>query len=75
MKAQPSYQTITTLKSNNAGKNLESQTTDFLENERNTQLSDYVSLSLPSISSLDPKRSLFNRSHMFSTSHMWKKKR
>lgn len=74
MKALPSYQTITTLKSNNAGKNLESQTTDFLENERNTQLSDYVSLSLPSISSLDPKRSLFNRSHMFSTSHMWKKK-
>ena len=74
MKAQPKYQTITTLKSNNAGKCLESQTTDFLEDERNTQLSDYISLSLPSISYLDAKRSLFNRSHMFSTSHMWKKK-
>lgn len=74
MKALPSYQTITMLKSNNDGKSLESLTTDFFENERNTQLSDYVSLSLPTISSLDAKRSLFNRSHMFSTSHMWKKK-
>lgn len=74
MQAQPSYQTITTLKSNNAGKSLESLTTDFLEDERNTNLSDYVSLSLPTIASLDAKRSLFNRSHLFSTSHMWKKK-
>ena len=74
MQALSNYQTITMLKSNNAGKSLENLTTDFLENERSTKLSDYVSLSLPMIASLDLKRSLFNQSHLFSTSHLLKKK-
>ncbi|MBQ8520426.1 MAG: TonB-dependent receptor [Bacteroides sp.] len=74
MAAMAGYQTITTLKSNNTGTDLRNQVTDFFANRRNTELNDYLSVQLPSLSSLKAKRTTFNRSWMLSSSHLWKVK-
>lgn len=68
------YQTITTLKSNNIGTDLRNQVRDFLDEGRNTGLKDYIYLQLPSTPSLKESRTFFNRSWMFSSSHLWKMK-
>lgn len=74
MLAKARYQTITTLKSNNTGIDLRNQLRDFFSDNRGTELSSYLSLSLPSVPSFDSRRTLFNRSHMISSSHLWKLK-
>ena len=68
----PKFQTITTLKSNNVGINLGSQLKDFLSSRRMTDLSSYISLDVPMPPSFKEIRTLFNQSHLFSTSNLWK---
>lgn len=72
MTARSKYQAITTFKSNNDGHDLTEETTDFLSNGRNTGIESYVELQLPSIPAFEKERSLFNRTHIFSTNHLWK---
>ena len=72
MAVMPGFQNITTLKSNNTGENISAETTDFFASARGTDLSRYVSLSLPGVPDLSRKRTLFNRSAMLSTNSLWK---
>lgn len=68
------YQTLTTIKGNNTGNNLSDQLTDFLANEPQEQLSQYISLSVPTCPDMQSKRSYFNRSWMVSSSFLFKTK-
>ncbi len=72
MTVMPSFQHITTLKSNNTGDDLSTHATDFFASRRETGLSRYVSVSLPGVPSLNRKRTLFNRSILASTNSLWK---
>ncbi len=72
MAVMPSFQNITTFKSNNIGENLSAQVTDFFAGRRSTGLSRYVGLSLPGVPDLNAKRTLFNRSALVSTNSLWK---
>lgn len=74
MAVMSGYQTITTLKSNNIGTDLRNQVTDFFTDTRNTGLDNYLSIHLPATPSLKEARTYFNRSWMFSSSHLWKMK-
>lgn len=68
------YQTISTYKSNNDGTDLQNQLIDFFIEPRGTALGNYFSIQLPSTPSLKKSRTYFNRSHMLSSSHLWKVK-
>lgn len=68
----PKFQTITTLKSNNIGKNLARQVMDLLFFQRKADLNPYISLDLPSPPDFKENRTLFNQSHLFSTNNLWK---
>ena len=68
----PGFQNITTLRTNNTGENLSSSETDFFAENRQTGLSRQVSIGLPGVPSLSDKRTLFNRSFLVSTNHLWK---
>ena len=72
MAVMPGFQNITTLKTNNIGEDLSSQATDFFATRRGTDLSRYVSVSLPGVPNLSRKRTLFNRSALVSTNALWK---
>ena len=72
MAVMPSFQNITTVKTNNIGEDLSLNTTDFFSSRRSTGLSRYVGLSLPSVPSLNVRRTLFNRSAIVSTNSLWK---
>lgn len=72
MAAMLNFQNITTLKTNNTGTDLSSQTTDFFASRRGTGLNNYVSVSLPAVPNLSRKRTLFNRSAIVSTNNLWK---
>lgn len=72
MAVMPGFQNITTLKTNNIGEDLTSQATDFFASRRGTDLSPYVSVSLPGVPNLSRKRTLFNRSALVSTNSLWK---
>lgn len=74
MAVMGSFQNISTLKTNNTGTNLTDQMTDFFAGMRETDLSPYVTVSLPSVPSLKEKRTLFNRSALFSSNSLWKLK-
>lgn len=73
MMAKVDYQSITTFKSNNAGADITTDVEDFLSKSRNTGVSPYASVSVPAAVSLEKNRTLFNRTHLFSTNHLWKK--
>ena len=75
MAVMANYQTITTVKSNNAGMDLRNQVIDFLSGGRGTDLGDYFSVQLPSTPNLSKDRTTFNRSWMLSSSHLWKVKK
>ena len=62
MAVMAGFQNITTLKTNNIGEDLSSNSTDFFASRRETGLSRYVGVSLPGVPSLSSKRTLFNRS-------------
>lgn len=72
MAAMPGFQNITTFRTNNTGEDLSASNTDFFADRRGTGLSQYISVGLPSVPSLDSKRTLFNRSFLVSTNNLWK---
>ena len=72
MAVLPSFQHITTLRTNNTGVNLSA--TDFFASGRSTGLSQYVGVSLPSVPSLSRRRTLMNRSLIVSTNNLKKLK-
>lgn len=72
MAVLPSFQHITTLRTNNTGENLSA--TDFFASGRSTGLSQYVGVSLPSVPSLSRRRTLMNRSMIVSTNNLKKLK-
>ena len=72
MAVMPGFQNITTFKTNNIGEDLSAHATDFFTSRRETDLSRYVSISLPGVPSLSRKRTLFNRSALLSTNGLWK---
>ncbi len=72
MAVMPSFQNITTLRTNNAGEDLSSSNADFFADRRQTGLSRYVGVGLPGVPSLRDKRTLFNRSFLISTNSLWK---
>ena len=72
MAVLPSFQHITTLRTNNTGKNLTA--TDFFSSERNTGLERYVNVNLPDVPSLNRRRTLMNRSMLVSTDNLKKLK-
>lgn len=72
MAVMPNFQNITTFKTNNIGEDLSAQATDFFASRRGTDLSRYVSVSLPGVPNLSRKRTLFNRSALVSTNALWK---
>ena len=72
MAVMPSFQNITTLRTNNAGEDLSSSNADFFADRRQTGLSRYVGVGLPGVPSLSDKRTLFNRSFLISTNSLWK---
>ncbi|RLT78033.1 carboxypeptidase-like regulatory domain-containing protein [bacterium J10(2018)] len=72
MAVMPSFQNITTLRTNNTGENLSSSGTDFFAGRRQTGLSRYIGVAMPGVPSLSDKRTLFNRSFIVSTNSLWK---
>ncbi len=74
MAVMPSFQNITTFRTNNTGEDLSSSSTDFFASRRETGLSRYVGVALPGVHSLSDKRTLFNRSFLVSTNNLWKLK-
>ncbi len=72
MAAMPGFQNITTFRTNNTGEDLSASNTDFFADRRGTGLSQYISVGLPGVPSLDSKRTLFNRSFLVSTNKLWK---
>lgn len=74
MAVMPGFQNITTLRTNNAGENLSSSSTDFFADRRQTGLSQYIGIGLPGVPSLTDRRTLFNRSFLVSTNNLWKLK-
>ena len=74
MAVMPGFQNITTFRTNNTGEDLSSSNMDFFADRRGTGLSQYVGVGLPGVPSLSSKRTLFNRSFLFSTNNLWKLK-
>ncbi len=74
MAVMPGFQNITTLRTNNIGEDLSAQATDFFASRRGTDLSRYISVSLPGVPNLSRRRTLFNRSALVSTNSLWKLK-
>ncbi len=72
MAVMPSFQNITTFRSNNTGKDLSSSSLDFFSKRRGTDLGHYVGIGLPAVPSLNSDRTLFNRSFLVSTNSLWK---
>lgn len=72
MAAMPGFQNITTFRTNNTGEDLSVSSSDFFADNHGTGLSRYVSIGLPEVSSLDSKRTFFNRSFLVSTNNLWK---
>ncbi|MCD8393540.1 MAG: TonB-dependent receptor [Bacteroidales bacterium] len=72
MAVMPDFQSLTTFKTNSVGENLSATSTDFFASRRATDLSPYISIGLPSVPSLSERRTMFNRSALFSTNGLWK---
>ena len=71
MQMKRNKQNITLYKTNNIGKNLEKEVSDLTMEKDASELSDYIQVTGISIPNLEQKRTLFNRSHLFSTSQLW----
>lgn len=74
MAVMPGFQNITTIKTNNTGEDLSSYIYNFFTSQRGTNLSRYVGMDLPKVPNLSHKRTLFNRSALFSTNYLRKTK-
>ena len=68
----PSFQNISTFRSNNTGDDLSWHTSDLSGNRLKTGISRYLNLALPSVPALGSGSTLFNRSAMISTNNLWK---
>ncbi|MGL4851875.1 MAG: hypothetical protein ACRC3Z_04415 [Phocaeicola sp.] len=64
-------QHISLYKSNNTGKDLEKEVIDFSSSSSLEQLDSYLTMGKLSSAGLEKKRIQFNRSHLFSSSHLW----
>lgn len=68
-------QNITTLKSNNTGEDIKKDLKNFYNNrftdEGTSGLSEYIHTGTGRLSNLEEKRTLFNRTHLFSSSQLW----
>lgn len=74
MAVMPSFQNITTVKTNNIGEDLSSQANDFFSSSRGTNIKDFINVSFPGVPNLSRKRTLFNRSVLASLNSLWKLK-
>lgn len=74
MAVKPSFQSITTISTNNIGEDLSVYNTDFVNNRKETELERYIDLSLPKVLSLNDRYVRFNRSFITSTNNLWKLK-
>lgn len=72
MAVMPAFQSITTLKSNNTGRDLSDVAADFFASQRGTALRQSVSVSLPMVPNLARQRTAFNRSLLASSNFLWK---
>lgn len=72
MAVMPSFQNISTLKTNNRGASLSDESLDFLASRRGTSLSRYLNVTLPSVPNLSSQRTTFNKSLLASTNSLWK---
>lgn len=72
MAAMPTFQSMTTLCSNNTGEDLALLNTDFFANRRGTELDYYINIGMPDVPSLNSNRTLFNRSALASSNSLWK---
>ncbi|MDE6269677.1 MAG: TonB-dependent receptor [Muribaculaceae bacterium] len=70
MAVMPSFQHMSTLRTNNTGEELTA--VDFFALQRGTDLQKYISKSLPAAPNLSARRTLFNRSALISTNNLWK---
>lgn len=69
MRMRQRTQNITLYKSNNIGKSLEKEVNNYTINEN--EIADYIQLSGLRTPNLEEKRTLFSRSHLFSSSNLW----
>ncbi|MDE5809072.1 MAG: TonB-dependent receptor [Muribaculaceae bacterium] len=74
MAVMPSFQNITTLMTNDIGKNISTNVNDFFSEGRKTGLSNYINVGLPSAPGLKSTRTLFNQSALVSSNSLWKVK-
>lgn len=72
MAIMPTYQSMTTVRTNNTGKSLRNMLIDFFGSSGGTGLSRYVGISLPGVPSLNSARTLFNRSVAVSVNNLKK---
>jgi hypothetical protein len=71
MQMKKEWQNITLYKTNNTGKNLETEVNDFIAGKDPVKLEDYINVGNVSVPYLEKGRTLFNRSHLFSTGWLW----
>ncbi len=74
MAVMPTFQNMTSIRTNNTGKTLRNALIDFFGGNSGTNLSRYLELSLPGVPSLNRNRTLFNRSVTVSTNNLKKLK-
>lgn len=72
MAVMPKFQTLMTLKSNNIGRDISEETSDFNSSARNTELTDYYTLTAPATATLGAARERMNVSHLLSLNQLWK---
>jgi hypothetical protein len=72
---KPKLQNMTTLKSNNTGENIKKDLKNFYNDhfmdEATIGLDEYIRTNSSQPSDLEEKRTLFNRTHLFSSSQLW----
>lgn len=71
MRMKGNNQNITLYKSNNIGKDLSREVSDLTTLTDPMGFSDYIKVGGISAPDLERKRTLFNRSHLFSTNQLW----
>lgn len=69
MRMKQRTQNITLYKSNNIGKSLEKEVNNYTAKEND--IADYIQISGLRTPNLEEKRTLFSRSHLFSSSNLW----
>lgn len=75
MMVKGNYQMLTTFKANNTGTSLNEQLSNFTFGDDGEDISGYIGLAVPSTYGLRSRRTLFNRSWVVSSSHLWKNSR